>query len=868
MRVHRNVCRAVAFPNTDLFLGLPGFSPGNRGLSQIWSICYRFLQFLSLFILPSAILAAPTFMGFGGEFGGAFPTDLSADGKVAVGFWQSELRGTEPFRWTEAGGMQSLRGDGFYGSGGLNVSADGAVVIGTSFTPSGVGAFRWTAVDGMQGLGGFPSDPLYAIVSAQGLSADGKTAVGWSTLGSSSEAWRWTQDGGVQGLGMQTGGSFLQASGVSANGQVVVGFGSGAWGYGPVRWTADGGLQNLGMPLGGQASAVSADGLTVVGSAWLSSGQQAFRWTADDGVQNLGAPNQTSIATGVSADGQTVVGYRFLGTGPTSTDAFVWDADHGTRSLKDFLQHDYGLNLTGWALEDAIISDDGLSIAGYGTNPSGRREAWLARLGNTSPEPIVSPSPAPTSGEAIFPTSWDPAIPTVVVTHGWENKDDRSKPLEEGVKWAFDMKDAIGDRANVIIWGWKDAFTKDLNLFTETSPTSLGEDVKSILAPQLRLAAAAVADQGKQLAKKLVELAHDFGEGILDDLHFVGHSLGTLVNAYAVNDLTSSGKTIAQFTILDRPFGNGGGADILFDSASTTDISVAGFDLDGPMFRTLLPIGAVKFVDNYYGDASVIASLLLRHAPPTGAPLYLTNALNQLIPGADHNTIHDWYQCSVMEFNLSESLCSPYQDSRFRGDGGYYWVRDHPEAAQWSPLDPFSPTTSDDLFNHPDAWLKHNCDVNLRIVFDEMNCREGSPAYLWQNAFHIPDNALYLSFEIKWSNLGDGDWLGLLFGDQRLFSFLGDTASVDEWFNSGLIPLAGLGGKTDQLLFALNSVGERNAEFSIRNLRILSSPDQSVPEPESLLLVLTSLGLGWILRRSRRMEKNRKTGRGEGRKEE
>jgi uncharacterized membrane protein len=336
---------------------------------------------LSLFSLSPASLGAPIFMGFGGGFGGAVPTDLSADGKVVVGYWNSELLQTEPFRWAEAGGMQSLRGDGFWGSGSSGVSADGAVVIGTSYTPSGIRPFRWTAADGMQGLGGFPSDPL-SIIAALGLSADGKTAVGWtqSMPSASFEAWRWTKDGGVQGFGMPTGGSFIQASGASADGQVVVGYSSGEWGYGPVRWTADGGMQSLGMPLGGQASAVSADGRTVVGSAWLGSGVQAFRWTADDGVQNLGAPPWTSLSTGVSADGQTVVGYGNLGT-TSSVDAFIWDAGHGTRSLKDLPQGDYGLNLTGWTLQVAAgISDDGRTIVGYGTNPSGQNEAWLARL--------------------------------------------------------------------------------------------------------------------------------------------------------------------------------------------------------------------------------------------------------------------------------------------------------------------------------------------------------------------------------------------------------------------------------------------------------------------------------------------------------
>jgi hypothetical protein len=43
-----------------------------------------------------------------------------------------------------------------------------------------------------------------------------------------------------------------------------------------------------------------------------------------------------------------------------------------------------GAALTGWQLSEATaISDDGLTIVGFGTNPLGNTEAWVA----TIPEP-------------------------------------------------------------------------------------------------------------------------------------------------------------------------------------------------------------------------------------------------------------------------------------------------------------------------------------------------------------------------------------------------------------------------------------------------------------------------------------------------
>ena len=43
------------------------------------------------------------------------------------------------------------------------------------------------------------------------------------------------------------------------------------------------------------------------------------------------------------------------------------------------LVNDYGLNLTGWTLDRTTgISSDGTTLVGFGTNPSGFTEAWIA----------------------------------------------------------------------------------------------------------------------------------------------------------------------------------------------------------------------------------------------------------------------------------------------------------------------------------------------------------------------------------------------------------------------------------------------------------------------------------------------------------
>ena len=87
-----------------------------------------------------------------------------------------------------------------------------------------------------------------------------------------------------------------------------------------------------------------------------------------------------SLAYDVSGDGAVVVGY---GTTDGGEAAFLWDAAHGMRNLRDVLVNEYGLgaSLAGWTLSQAIgISADGTTIVGAGYNPAGKVEAWIVSL--------------------------------------------------------------------------------------------------------------------------------------------------------------------------------------------------------------------------------------------------------------------------------------------------------------------------------------------------------------------------------------------------------------------------------------------------------------------------------------------------------
>lgn len=382
-----------------------GTSPG-----RFLKACFA----LAFLMIPGWALAA-SFQGLGtlpgGESGYSIPWDVDAAGSVVVGE-STSLNGIEAFRWTRStgmGGLGALFGGDFF-STALGVSANGQVIVGASrsqFSADRTEPFRWSESLGMVGLGDLPGGEYSG--SAPGVSGDGSIVAGTSTSTFSptiGEAFRWTESSGLVGLGGLPGGLF--ATGVvtraSSSGAVLVGWAVSPNGREAFRWTEQEGMVGLGdLPQGlfqSTATGVSADGSVVVGLA-VNPGPTSFRWTADSGMVDLGRPpgGNRSAALGVSADGSVVVGDA--GVNGELVPA-IWDEANGMRNLIDVLSS-LGLNPEeeGWNLEQATaVSGDGLTIVGWGYNPEGDQEAWVAYLGE--PPVIEVPALSPPGGMALF----------------------------------------------------------------------------------------------------------------------------------------------------------------------------------------------------------------------------------------------------------------------------------------------------------------------------------------------------------------------------------------------------------------------------------------------------------------------------------
>jgi probable HAF family extracellular repeat protein len=263
-------------------------------------------------------------------------------------------------------------------------STDGSIIVGAGSSANGREASLWTAEDGIKDLGDLPGGLF--LSEALGVSADGSVVVGQGHSGTT-EAFRWQSETGMEGLGFLPGGKRhsiaydVSADALTITGHSQVPFREG----GAFRWTAEEGMHDLGNPPPAQlqmsGGAISADGLRIAGNT--SSGTLpafAFRWDLEHGYEIFNALGSFGLASiGVYAtngDGTVIVGSSSTQT--HNEEAFVWDHLRGIQGLRDILEVDYGVDLTGWRLYLAAdVSDDGRVIAGASVNPDGLREGWV-----------------------------------------------------------------------------------------------------------------------------------------------------------------------------------------------------------------------------------------------------------------------------------------------------------------------------------------------------------------------------------------------------------------------------------------------------------------------------------------------------------
>ena len=173
--------------------------------------------------------------------------------------------------------------------------------------------------------------------------------VGSTTITDNNTAYLWTEAGGMQGLPFCTLGCEQRGYGVSPDGKKIL-------------------VRHPGPELRRR-------------HARVGSRDRRRRRCSCSPTTPRSSRRRSTLRTTASV----LVGFLEL-EGDDAKHAWIWrSGDAEARFLEDVLA-ELGLDLDGWQLEAATsISADGHTIAGYGINPNGVREAWVA----TIPEPAT-----------------------------------------------------------------------------------------------------------------------------------------------------------------------------------------------------------------------------------------------------------------------------------------------------------------------------------------------------------------------------------------------------------------------------------------------------------------------------------------------
>lgn len=149
-------------------------------------------------------------------------------------------------------------------------------------------------------------------------------------------------------------------------------------------------------------------------------------------------------------------------------------------------------------------------------------------------------------------------------------------------------------------------------------------------------------------------------------VHFIGHSLGTVVNAYAARTLNRHGingtNSTIEFTVLDSPWiGNDG-------TLPSTDVGARPLynikeqllaRSDGLFFSSLLGPGSVTHLENFYGDAILSTTPRFGQPIPGAGPCTTSGCSGVLFAGADHTEVPGRYAGIVSGENKQFGWATP-----------------------------------------------------------------------------------------------------------------------------------------------------------------------------------------------------------------
>jgi hypothetical protein len=434
-------------------------------------------------------------------------------------------------------------------------------------------------------------------------------------------------------------------------------------------------------------------------------------------------------------------------------------------------------------------------------------------------------------------TQIDRTLPTIVITHGlW----DGVSVLDSSI-WQSNLAKAIrdsGNSGNIVAWDWSQDANADLALATTRTLVN-----------------------GNRLA---IELNSALGSNYTQPIHFMGHSLGTLVDAQAITDYHSLNATpIIQ--------------DTLFDQANIANVVASGGKFATSTWASPIPADhSTVWIENYvsqFGHMLNQAVNVILDESWDPAPLNPAQYPQWVVDW--HGYPIRWYiqtiqnpTASLMGYRYDVTHVSLNGDQPAAGTVFLQDVKSQPYASELGltkvPDLVYAPTTFNTAAVTPGNLagpIQVNGDVTVSLQPQSQSANgvsstvlglnitavKHSPAYAWV-PIAIPNDGLFVSFDFQFDGLSSGDYMAVGINDNLLFEMSDQFISEGQPHNTGLIDISQWAGQNVTLFLGLNAADQLNAggKITYSNFEFVS-----VPEPASALIVIAG-ALGLVVRPRRR----------------